>query len=184
MAVNLEQSVAVELQAVEESAGPSALNVADLLRAAPMGRSNMITSARRNEPDSLRQRQVVAFSSSAVPGRCLYPGGLTREDGVGTPGGLKGSPSDPTPHRRDLAILLSILEAGYVRVDTGTSQETYVWPYFARMTLRTLTPQQQVELFRIATGADYKAMLEFGAYSFYRLGIAPDGTWMFFVSGD
>ena len=31
---------------------------------------------------------------------------------------------------------------------------------------------------------DYKDMIDFGAYSFYRLGIAPDGTWHFFVSGD
>jgi hypothetical protein len=39
-------------------------------------------------------------------------------------------------------------------------------------------------LFRIITGADYKDMVEFGVYSFYRLGIAPDGTWQFFVAGD
>jgi hypothetical protein len=37
VAVNLEQSVTVELPAKEEPAGPTALNVADLLRAAPMG---------------------------------------------------------------------------------------------------------------------------------------------------
>jgi hypothetical protein len=83
-----------------------------------------------------------------------------------------------------LAILLAVLEAGFVHVDQGTLQETYVWPYFARMPLKALTPQQKVELFRIVTGADYKDMVEFGAYSFYRLGIAPDGTWMFFVAGD
>jgi hypothetical protein len=83
-----------------------------------------------------------------------------------------------------LSILLSIVNAGYVRVDQGTAQELYLWPYFARTPLRTLTPRQQVELFRIVTGADYRDMLKSGAYSFYRLGIAPDGTWMFFVSGD
>jgi hypothetical protein len=44
--------------------------------------------------------------------------------------------------------------------------------------------EQRVELFRIVTGADYKDMVEFGAYAFYRVGIAPDGTWHFFVSGD
>ena len=51
------------------------------------------------------------------------------------------------------------------------------------MPLKALTPAQRVELFRIVTGADYKDMVEFGAYSFYRLGIAPDGTWHFFVVG-
>jgi hypothetical protein len=50
--------------------------------------------------------------------------------------------------------------------------------------LRRLTPEQKVELFRIVTGSDYKKMKEFGAYIFYRVGIAPDGTWHFFVAGD
>ena len=58
-----------------------------------------------------------------------------------------------------LAILLSILETGFVHVDQGTPQEVYVWPYFARMPLKALTPQQKVELFRIVTGADYKDMV-------------------------
>jgi hypothetical protein len=83
-----------------------------------------------------------------------------------------------------LSILITILEAGYVRVDEGTAQDMYVWPYFVRMPLKTLTGPQKVELFRIITGADYKDMTAFGAYAFYRLGIGPDGTWHFFVAGD
>jgi hypothetical protein len=83
-----------------------------------------------------------------------------------------------------LSILTTILETGFVRVDEGTPLEMYVWPYFVRMPLKTLTPPQRVELFRIVTGADYKDMLAFGAYAFYRLGIGPDGTWHFFVAGD
>jgi hypothetical protein len=83
-----------------------------------------------------------------------------------------------------LSIVIEILEAGYVHVDKGTAQDMYVWPYFARMPLKVLTPAQKVELFKIITGSDYKDMLDFGAYNFYRLGIAPDGTWQFFVAGD
>lgn len=83
-----------------------------------------------------------------------------------------------------LAILIGVLEAPYVHVEKGTAQEIYLWPYFARMPLKTLTLEQKVELFRIVTGADYKDMFDFGAYSFYRVGIGPDGTWHFFVSGD
>jgi hypothetical protein len=83
-----------------------------------------------------------------------------------------------------LSILINVLETGFVHVDVGTPQEIYLWPYFARIPLKALTPQQRVELFRIVTGADYKDMVEFGVYSFYRIGIAPDGTWQFFVSGD
>jgi hypothetical protein len=83
-----------------------------------------------------------------------------------------------------LSILVNVLETGFVHVDVGTPQEIYLWPYFARIPLKSLTPEQKVELFRIITGADYKDMVEFGVYSFYRLGIAPDGTWQFFVAGD
>jgi hypothetical protein len=83
-----------------------------------------------------------------------------------------------------LSILTTILETGFVRVEEGTQQEMYVWPYFVRMSLKALTPPQKVELFRIITGADYKDMTAFGAYAFYRLGIGSDGTWHFFVAGD
>jgi hypothetical protein len=83
-----------------------------------------------------------------------------------------------------LSILTMILDLGFVRVDEGSRQEMYVWPYFVRMSLPALTPRQKVELFRIVTGADYKDMLGFGVYSFYRLGIGPDGSWHFFVAGD
>ena len=83
-----------------------------------------------------------------------------------------------------LSILITILETGFVQVDAGTPHERYVWPYFVRMSLPALTPTQKVELFRIVTGADYKDMLAFGVYAFYRLGIGPDGTWQFFVAGD
>jgi hypothetical protein len=83
-----------------------------------------------------------------------------------------------------LSILVTILETGFVHVDAGTSQEAYIWPYFARMPIKSLTAPQRVELFRIITGADYKDMLDFGAYAFYRLGIGPDGSWQYFVAGD
>ncbi len=83
-----------------------------------------------------------------------------------------------------LSILITVLETGFVRVDEGTPQDMYVWPYFVAMPLKALTAPQKVELFRIITGADYKDMIAFGAYAFYRLGIAPNGTWQFFVAGD
>ncbi|HEY1543970.1 MAG TPA: hypothetical protein VGG01_16290 [Xanthobacteraceae bacterium] len=83
-----------------------------------------------------------------------------------------------------LAILADILETGFVHVDQGTPEEKYVWPYFARVPLKTLTPAQKVDLFRIVTGGDYKDMLDTGAYNFYRIGIGQDGAWRFFVTGN
>jgi hypothetical protein len=83
-----------------------------------------------------------------------------------------------------LAILAEILEAGYVRVDAGTPEELYVWPYFFALPLEKLTPPQRVELFRIVTAGDFEEMKSIGAYLFYRVGITPEGRWSFFVAGE
>ncbi|POF34808.1 hypothetical protein [Roseibium marinum] len=83
-----------------------------------------------------------------------------------------------------LAILADILDAGFLHVDAGTPQEMYVWPYFSRYPLFNLTPDQKVELFRIVTAGDFAEMQDFGAWTFYRVGIGPDGTLHYFVAGD
>lgn len=83
-----------------------------------------------------------------------------------------------------LGILIEILEMPFVHLDKGSPQEMYVWPYFYGMPLNRLTPEQKVELFRLVTGTDWREMLDFGAYIFFRVGISPDGVWHFFVAGD
>lgn len=83
-----------------------------------------------------------------------------------------------------LAILADILDAGFLHVDAGTPQEMYVWPYFSRYPLFDLTPDQKVELYRIVTAGDFAEMQDFGAWTFYRVGIGPDGTLHYFVAGD
>ncbi|HEY6259081.1 MAG TPA: hypothetical protein VIY51_25160 [Xanthobacteraceae bacterium] len=83
-----------------------------------------------------------------------------------------------------LSILITILETEPARTEAGTPQEMYVWPYFARLPIRSLTPAQKVELFQVVTGADYKGMLERGRYLFYQVGIGPDGAWRYFLSSD
>ena len=86
--------------------------------------------------------------------------------------------------REVLAILLDIISTGAARVDAGTPEETYVWPYFAEKPLDQLSPPEIVELYRIVTASDVADMKEFGGYNFYRIGISSDGKWKFFVAGD
>jgi hypothetical protein len=106
---------------------------------------------------------------------------------------LNGEPDPLTYWRRDypdsrgvevLAILTDILETGFIHVDRGAPEEMYVWPYFARTPLKTLSPEQKVDLFKIVTGSDYRKMLNAGAYNFFRIGIDRDGAWRFFVAGE
>lgn len=83
-----------------------------------------------------------------------------------------------------LAIMIEILQAGWVHKNPGEADEMYIWPYFTEMSLDQLSKKQKVELYEIVTASDVEEMETFGSYIFYRLGIGPDGTWYFFVAGD
>jgi hypothetical protein len=96
---------------------------------------------------------------------------------------LKSSSGDEGG-REILAVLIEVLEAGYVHVDVGTKDEMYVWPYFARYPVDKLDPKQLVELFKLVYAGDYEDMKTYGNYLYYRVGISPDGTWRYFIAGD
>lgn len=83
-----------------------------------------------------------------------------------------------------LAILEEVMSAGYVHLDAGKPEELYVWPYFFAVPIEKLTAPQRVELFKIVTAGDYEEMKNYGSYIFYRVGIAPDGRWVFFTAGE
>lgn len=105
-----------------------------------------------------------------------------------------GDPGDPIAYlkalsadadgREILAILWEVLESGFVHVGEGSDEALYVWPYFAEFPLGALTSEQLVELFTLVTAADYEDMKAYGTYTFFRVGIAPDGRWLFFLAGD
>ena len=96
---------------------------------------------------------------------------------------LKSSSGDEGG-REILAILIEVLEAGYVHVGAGTRNDMYVWPYFTYYPVEKLTPRQLVELFKLVYAGDYEDMRAYGGYIYYRVGISPDGQWRFFVAGD
>ncbi|WP_245294701.1 hypothetical protein [Rhizobium rhizosphaerae] len=83
-----------------------------------------------------------------------------------------------------LAIMLDLMSTGFVRMDAGTPNEVYVWPYFVAKPLESLTPPEKVDLMRLVTAGDVMSMQEFGSYNFYRIGITPDGHWKFLTGGD
>jgi len=96
---------------------------------------------------------------------------------------LRSLSGDPEG-REILAILIEVLEAGYVHADVGTPEEMYIWPYFARYPLDSLTGPQMVEMFKLLTAGDYEDMKIYDAYLFYRVGIDPKGVWRYFLAGD
>lgn len=102
----------------------------------------------------------------------------------GTPLDYLKSLSGDSNGQELLAILVDLLESGYVHLDAGTPNEVYVWPYFFAYPLDKLDDRQMVELYQIITAGDFEEMKGVGAYIFYRIGITPDGSWKFFVAGD
>jgi hypothetical protein len=96
---------------------------------------------------------------------------------------LKSASGDPDG-QEILAIMEEVLNAGYVHLNAGESEDIYVWPYFFGLPLDRLDARQRVEMFKIITAGDYEEMKTFGAYIFYRLGITPTGEWAFFVAGE
>jgi hypothetical protein len=92
--------------------------------------------------------------------------------------------SDDGQGRDTLAALVNALEAGFVRVNAGTAQEMYVWPWFAEYPPQRLDGAALVEVYRIVPARDFKQSLERDRYLGHRLGIGPDGTWHYFLSGE
>jgi hypothetical protein len=86
--------------------------------------------------------------------------------------------------RETLAILLNLLDAGFVRANPGTPKEMYIWPWFAEYPPKTLGASQLVEVYRVLPARDFKESLDRDRYLFYRVGIGPDGTWHYFLAGE
>ena len=152
---------------------PILRNAADLPEAVRLMREQLIAAAKSGDIERLRPLMQEQPEPPSVA--------------FGDPGDpinyLKALASD-ADGREVLAILLEVLESGFVHVGQGTGEEFYVWPYFAQYPLDTLTPEQLVELFTLLTAADYEDMRSYGTYTFFRVGIAPDGRWLFFLAGD
>ncbi len=150
---------------------PIEYDVSKLPTAVRRLREQIIEAAATGDPEQLRpiidaNGEPPMFSFDDEPDPIAYLKSLSGDEGG----------------REILAILIEVLEAGYVHVDVGTPDEMYVWPYFARYPVDNLTPRQLVELFKLVYAGDYEDMLAYGHYTWFRAGIAPDGTWRYFIS--
>jgi hypothetical protein len=132
-------------------------------------REKIIAAAATGDPEKLRP--IIEASGNPQFG----------PDGSGDPIGYVKLQSGDGEGREMLAILSEVLAAGYVHVDVGTPDEMYIWPYFARYPIDKLTPPQLVELFKLVYAGDYEDMLPDGVYTYFRVGITPDGKWKYFT---
>ncbi len=108
---------------------------------------------------------------------------------LGAPNGIDGiahltAISGDGKGREVLAVLGRLLEAGYASIPGGRDIENnrlYVWPYFAEVPLNSLTPAQEVALYKLVSPAQVRAMTADGKWQWWRLVIGADGVWHSFV---
>jgi hypothetical protein len=136
-------------------------------------REQIIAAATTGDPEALR---TIVDANGEPP--------LFGPSDTGDPIGYLKLQSGDEGGREILAILIEVLDAGYVHVDVGTPDEMYIWPYFARYPIDKLTPPQLVELFKLVFAGDYEEMISYGQYTYFRAGISPDGTWKYFLTDD
>ena len=102
----------------------------------------------------------------------------------------KDAGSDPVAHwkatsadgqgREVLAVLGNILSLPPARLAIGRDPENtlvYVWPYLAELPRDSLTPAEEVELYRIMPVADARATIKAKKWTWWRIAIGADGTW-------
>lgn len=82
--------------------------------------------------------------------------------------------------RETMGQIINILAVGQARINAGQANEMYVWPYFAVLDPRILTPQQEVDALRTMSAYSLQDWREKGRYPGWRIGIGPDGTWHYF----
>ena len=79
-----------------------------------------------------------------------------------------------------LAKLIDTLEAPYAVVRRGPDIENnkvFIWPAFAELALKKLSPALHVELLRLAPADDVARMIAQDHYDGFGLAIGADGTW-------
>ena len=89
--------------------------------------------------------------------------------------------------REILAVLANLFEAGHTVLPIGKDVENsrlYVWPKFAEASLDKLSPEDEVQLYRLITPAEFKIMREKKKWTWWRLTIGADGTWHSFQKAE
>ncbi len=85
-----------------------------------------------------------------------------------------------------LVALLNVISMPHATVPLSKDVENpdlFVFPYLATRDLKTLSPRQTLDLYRLMPAKAASAMLESGRYSGWIATIAADGTWHSFRKG-
>ena len=89
--------------------------------------------------------------------------------------------------REILAVIANLFAAGHAILPVGKDVENsrlYVWPRFAEQPLDKLSPEDEVQLYRLVPPSQLRAMREKKKWTWWRLAIGADGTWHAFQKSE
>lgn len=105
-----------------------------------------------------------------------------------------GLPDDPVGYLKEtsgdeagreiLAILLNALEMPHAVLGNETEGQSFAWPYLSQLDPTELTPEQEVDAYRLVSVEELQGIRDFGGWIHWRVFIGPDGEWQAFVAGD
>jgi hypothetical protein len=143
----------------------------DRYTAPPQALPEPVARTRRAIMDAASQQDINALAALIEPDR------FTSHPGTGNP--IAAWKEDP----RVLETFVRLLDMPFA-IQPADGFDVYVWPYFTQGDLSRLT---QDELNLLATigirQKDVDTMVAFGEYTGPQLGIAADGTWLFYDNG-
>jgi len=105
-----------------------------------------------------------------------------------------GNPDDPLASLKDaseddegrqiLGLLLDLFDQPYAFYPDSGGQTHYIWPYLAEIDPNALSPEQQVDAYRLLDSEQIAELQKMGAWYYWRIVISESGNWSAFVAGD
>lgn len=92
--------------------------------------------------------------------------------------------SDDDEGRQILGLLLDLFDQPYAFYPDSGGETYYIWPYLSEIDPNALTPEQQVDAYRLLTSEQIAELQDMGAWYYWRTFISETGEWSAFVAGD
>ncbi len=92
--------------------------------------------------------------------------------------------SEDDDGRQILGLLIDLLDQPYAFYPDSGGETSYIWPYLSEIDPNALTPDQQVDAYRLLNTEQIEELKEFGAWYYWRVYISETGEWTVFVAGD
>lgn len=92
--------------------------------------------------------------------------------------------SEDDEGRQILGLMLDLFDQPYAFHPDSGGETYYIWPYLAEVDPNALTPEQEVDAYRLLNSEQIAELQNFGGWYYWRLFISESGEWSAFVAGD